>query len=85
MNGALSCPGFKWSLLPNEYFMHFWALCLQSNFFVPSNFEKCLETVPCKGIYSVIILFTRDGLKFFISTFSQRQLKVVKCICSSYF
>jgi len=58
MNGALSCPGFKWSLLPNEYFMHFWALCLQSNFFVPSNFEKCLETVPCKGIYSVIILFT---------------------------
>ena len=66
MHGALSGPVLKWPLLSNEYFVHFWALCLQSNFFVPWNFEKSLETVSCKGILCVIIQFTRVGYNFLL-------------------
>jgi len=41
----------------NEYFVHFWTLCIPLNLFIPLNIEKSLQTIPREGVLCIVVIF----------------------------
>ena len=67
------CTILRWALLSNGYFVHCLALCIQQNFFIPSNIGKSFQTISCKGVLCIVVQFSRVGYTLLLYRFFNLQ------------